>query len=97
MQIYELATSSSPVDCYASGEASSLREPTTLRGPLPQGWIDSLGTEIRPRNSTNFLIDPTGESYSPSDHGTSLEQKIRSSSEGDDTWIICIASENLRA
>jgi len=66
--IYELATSSSLVDCYAPGEASVLCELMTLLGPLPQEWIDSLG-----------------ESYSPSDHDTSLEQKLRSSSEVGDT------------
>ena len=85
MQIYELATSSSLVDCYVSGEASTLRELTTLLGPLPQEWINSLGTENPTPEISQFLIESTGESYSQSDHGASLEQNIRSSSEVGDT------------
>ena len=85
MQIYELATSSSLVDCYVSGEASALRELTTLLGPLPQEWINSLGTENPAPEISQFLIESTGESYSQNDYDASLEQNIRSSSEVSDT------------
>lgn len=43
-QIYELATSSSLVGGVYD-EAMALDELTTLLGPLPQEWIDSLGTK----------------------------------------------------
>ena len=46
-KIYELATSGS-VTGLAQGEKEALDELTTLLGPLPREWIDSLGTQTHP-------------------------------------------------
>ena len=42
-KIYELATSRTMTG-FARNEGGALHEPTTLLGPLPSEWINSLGT-----------------------------------------------------
>ena len=46
-KIYELATSRSMTG-LAQDEKEVLDELTTLLGPLPGEWIDSLGTQTHP-------------------------------------------------
>ena len=78
-----MATSSSLTE-NTHDEVRALNDLTTILGPLPKEWIDSLGAEAHPRIFALFIGLP-GTSYSPATPGISLEQRVQSISEVDDT------------
>ena len=64
----------------------ALRELTTILGPFPEDWIVSLGTpEAHPWNRRFFSLGSLEASHSSSTGDTSLDQRVRSLSEVDDT------------
>lgn len=53
-----------------------------LLGPLPQKWLDSIGTVTSfPDSLRIFFIESTGSAIPPSDEDISLEEQIQSLSE----------------
>ena len=91
-----MATSSSLLG-DALDEASALRELALLLGPLPQEWIDSLGTVTLFWVISKILTKSAGESFSVSGRDTSLlEGKVRSLSEvGDTSRLIALLRRAL--
>ena len=70
---------------YTWDEAKALRVLMNLNGPLPQDWIDSLGTLTQAWKLFNLFISSTGASFfAENNESLSLEQKIQWSSRIDD-------------
>lgn len=57
----------------------------TLLGPVPQEWVDSLGTGTPSWSFLNFLIESTEEPLPPGYDDAPLEDTIQAYSEVDDT------------
>jgi len=77
-----LATSTSLI--VDSDEDEALYDLTTVLGPLPKEWTDSIGTELRLQNVHSFHW-VLGTSYSSSTRDTSLQEILQLMSKVDDT------------
>ena len=57
-------------------EVGTLYDLTTILGPLPEEWINSIGAEACPQNVRFFFNGFPGTSYSSSTCDISLEQMV---------------------
>lgn len=80
---------------YAYDEATALCKLITLLGPIPQEWMDTIGTEKPSWNFPNVLIEFTGALLSPRQHVTSLEQRVRSRPRVDTPELLALLREIL--